>query len=75
MNTPNMQLHPVAAASDHAVGKDAPAPTSALRAFVRQWGPCILTAIVVPGGIVIALLMVWNRWNQGRLAAMTPARA
>ena len=36
--------------------------------FVRQWGPCILTAVVVPGGIVIALLMLWNRWNQRRLA-------
>ena len=36
--------------------------------FVRQWGPCILTALVVPGGIVIALLMLWNRWNQRRLA-------
>ena len=39
--------------------------------FVRQWGPCILTALVVPGGIVIALLMLWSRWNQRRMALRT----
>ena len=37
-------------------------------AFVRQWGPYVLTALVVPGGIVIALLLLWNRWNQRRQA-------
>ena len=37
-------------------------------ALVREWGPCVLTAIVVPGGIVIALLLLWTRWNQKRQA-------
>jgi hypothetical protein len=42
--------------------------------FVRQWGPYVLTALVVPGGIVIALLMLWSRWNQRRLAVQRAVR-
>ena len=37
-------------------------------AFVRNWGPYILTAIVVPGGIVLAVLLLWRQWNQKRQA-------
>jgi hypothetical protein len=37
--------------------------------FVRQWGPCILTALIVPGGIVIALVLLWTRWSQRRQAS------
>ncbi len=29
---------------------------------VRHWGPCVLTALVVPGGIAIVLLLLWRRW-------------
>ena len=43
--------------------------------FVRQWGPYVLTALVVPGGIVIALLLLFRRWNQRRPALQSPARA
>ena len=41
--------------------------------FVRQWGPYFLTALLVPGGIAIALLMLWRRWNQQRQAVRTQA--
>lgn len=44
-------------------------------ALVREWGPYVLTAIVVPGGIVIALLLLWTRWNQKRQAMHRPVRA
>lgn len=44
-------------------------------AFVRHWGPYVLTALVVPGGIAIALLLLWRRWNQGRRAVQSPAGA
>ena len=43
--------------------------------FVRQWGPYVLTALVVPGGIVIALLMLLRRWNQKRQAVQSTAAA
>jgi hypothetical protein len=39
-------------------------------ALMRDWGPYVLTALVVPGGIVIALLLLWTRWNQRRQAAV-----
>ena len=42
-------------------------------ALVREWGPYVLTAIVVPGGIVIALVLLWTRWNQRR-QAVRPVR-
>jgi len=29
--------------------------------FMRRWGPYVLTALLVPGGIVIALLVWWSR--------------
>jgi hypothetical protein len=41
--------------------------------FVRQWGPYVLTALIVPGGIAIALLLLFRRWNQLRQAV--PVRA
>ena len=47
---------------------------TSVMAFVRQWGPCVLTAIVVPGGIVIALLMLLRRWNQRRQVLQAAAR-
>jgi hypothetical protein len=31
----------------------------------------VLTALVVPGGIVIALLLLWSRWNQRRQAVQS----
>ena len=43
--------------------------------LVRQWGPFVVTAVVVPGGILIALVMLWRHWNQRRLALQSPARA
>ena len=43
--------------------------------FVRQWGPYVLTALLVPGGIVIALLLLLRRWNERRQAVQSPARA
>ena len=33
---------------------------ASVKALVRQWGPYVLTALVVPGGIVIVLLMLWR---------------
>jgi hypothetical protein len=45
-----------------------------LGGLVRDWGPYVLTALIVPGGIVIVLLLLWNRWNQRRLA-VSRARA
>jgi len=38
-------------------------------AFVRHWCPYILTALVVPGGIVVALLLLLRHWHQKRLVA------
>lgn len=35
----------------------------------RYWAPVVLTAIVVPGGIVVALVMLARRWYRGRPAA------
>jgi hypothetical protein len=46
-----------------------------IRALVRHWGPYLLTALVVPGGIVIALVLLLNRWNQRRQAVQSPAGA
>ena len=43
--------------------------------LVRQWGPYVLTVLVVPGGIAIALVLLWARWNQRRLAVQSQARA
>ena len=43
--------------------------------FVRRWGPYVVTALVVPGGILIALLLLWRRWNQGRQSVQSPAGA
>ncbi|MEO8134943.1 MAG: hypothetical protein ABI831_13295 [Betaproteobacteria bacterium] len=43
--------------------------------FVRNWGPYVLTALLVPGGIVIALLLLLRRWKQTRPAVHTPAGA
>ena len=33
---------------------------------LKVWGPMVVTAIVVPGGIVIALAMLVRRWYRGR---------
>jgi len=44
-------------------------------AFVRHWGPYILTALVVPGGIVVALLLLLRHWNQKRQAVQRPVGA
>ena len=33
---------------------------AAVEAFVRRWWPYVLTAVVVPGGIAIVLLMLWR---------------
>jgi hypothetical protein len=41
---------------------------STMGAAVRHWGPVVLTAIVVPGGIVIALAMLARRWYRHREA-------
>ena len=43
--------------------------------FVRHWGPYVLTALVVPGGIVIALLLLFRRWNQKRQALQSAVQA
>lgn len=45
------------------------------RGLVRHWGPYILTVLLVPGGIVIALLLLWRRWNQARQAVQDSAAA
>lgn len=37
--------------------------------LVKRWGPYVLTAIVVPGGIALALIMLWRRWSVARQAA------
>ncbi len=42
---------------------------------VRRWGPFILTALVVPGGIAIVMLLLFRRWNQARQAVTYPVRA
>lgn len=34
--------------------------------LVRQWAPFLLTALVVPGGIAVVLVVLFRRWNQGR---------
>jgi hypothetical protein len=33
---------------------------AAVEAFIRRWWPYVLTAVVVPGGIAIVLLMLWR---------------
>ena len=33
---------------------------TSVEAFVRRWWPYVLTAVVVPGGIAIVLLMLWR---------------
>ncbi len=43
--------------------------------FVRHWGPYVLTALVVPGGIVIALLLLFRRWNLKRQAVQSAVQA
>ena len=35
---------------------------------IRHWGPYVITAIVVPGGIVVALMLIARRWYRGRQA-------
>lgn len=48
---------------------------TSVRAFVRQWGPYVLTALLVPGGIAVTLLLLLRRWNQRRAALQRLARA
>ena len=48
---------------------------SSVGAFIRQWGPYVLTALLVPGGIAVTLFLLLRRWNQRRAALQTPARA
>lgn len=36
--------------------------------FLREWGPYFLTALLVPGGIVITLAFLARRWKQRREA-------
>ena len=43
--------------------------------FVRRWGPCVFTAIVLPGGIFIAMVMVFRHWKQRRQMLASPAQA
>ena len=38
---------------------------------LKTWAPLVFTAIVVPGGIVIALVMLVRRWYRNR--AVRPA--
>ena len=48
---------------------------ASFREWVRVWVPYVLTVVVVPGGILIALVMLWHHWNKRRLAVQSPARA
>ena len=34
---------------------------------LKVWGPVVVTAIVVPGGIVIALAILARRWYRNRV--------
>ena len=43
--------------------------------FARRWGPYVLTALIVPGGIVITLLLLFRHWNQKRQAVHQTVQA
>ena len=43
--------------------------------FLREWGPYFLTALLVPGGIVITLAFLARRWKKRREAAGYQAAA
>ena len=42
------------------------AERSSLVRHLRRWGPMVITALVVPGGIIIAVMLLIRRWNQRR---------
>ena len=42
---------------------------------MKRWAPYVLTAIVVPGGIALALIMLWRRWSVARQVANLQAAA
>lgn len=52
-----------------------------LVSFLREWGPYFLTALLVPGGIVITLAFLARRWKKRReavgyrVAAQLPVQA
>ena len=38
----------------------------ACRQMFRQWAPYVLTALIVPGGLIVAILLLVRRWQQNR---------
>ena len=36
------------------------------RQMFRQWAPYVLTALIVPGGLIVAILLLARRWQQHR---------
>lgn len=36
------------------------------RQMFRQWAPYVLTALIVPGGLIVAILMLARRWQKNR---------
>ena len=67
------QVHPLSQMDSLMVGnRDG---YKSVGAFVRNWGPHFITALVVPGGFVIVLLLLLRYWNQRRQARILVGRA
>ncbi|MEO7135813.1 MAG: hypothetical protein ABI024_16520, partial [Vicinamibacterales bacterium] len=58
---------------EHTLAPNTVLTSGAVTAFLRKWGPLLLSAIVLPGGIFIALFVSLRRRKQARASLAGPA--
>ena len=62
---------PYAPESSHSLGPANSSYRTPIGETLKVWAPVVVTAILVPGGIVIALAILIRRWYRNR--AVRPA--